>query len=124
MNYSSRLLPVMLAVVAACAPAATRGTGASESAPGILRVTNYAREAVQVFLTTASGDTFLRLIQPGASESFHLPGTSPGEVVHLKAKTTSGREYTPREGITLGDATCARNFGAPSATLACEWILP
>ncbi|HMH25298.1 MAG TPA: hypothetical protein VK542_01795, partial [Gemmatimonadaceae bacterium] len=102
----------------------TRGTGANESASGILRVTNYAREAVQVFLTTASEDTYLRLIQPGASESFHLPGTSPGEVVHLKGKTTSGREYTPRAEITLGAATCPRNFGAPSATLGCEWILP
>ena len=107
---------------AASATASTTITSASTPAEGILRVTNYARESVQIFLTATSGDTFLRLIQPGASESFHVPGTSPGDVVHLKAKTVSGREYIAKEGITLGDTNCARRFGAPP--LRCEWQLP
>ena len=125
MYYSSRLLPIMMIVVAACASASSASTGASAPAEGIVRVTNYARESVSLFLATTSGDTFLRLIYPGHSESFGVPGASPGDVVHLKAKTAKGLEYVPREGITitLGNGACARQYDVLPKS-GCEWILP
>ena len=99
-------------------------TKKGSDAKGVLRVTNNTREAVQVFLTTPGGDTFLRQFQPGTSESLQVSGKAPGDTISLKAKTTSGREYTSGEPITLSAGTCARNYGAPPAVPGCEWTLP
>ena len=113
-------------------PSATSAVYGSEIVPvrkksddtGILRVTNHTREALQVFLTSASGDTYLRLIEPGASESLHVPGKVPGDTISLKAKTPRGSEYTTTQQITLSANSCTRNFGPPSAQPGCEWIVP
>ena len=78
------LLSLTIAVLAACATAtSTANPGVSATDAGTLRVTNYTRDAVQVFLFSPNGDTFLRLIQPGNSESFHVSGSHPGDVVQL-----------------------------------------
>ena len=91
---------------------------------GVLRITNNTDEAVQVFMTTPSGETFLRMVRPGNSEPVHVPGKSPGDTIALRAKTPSGREYTSRQSITLSANSCARNYGAPAAIPGCEWTLP
>ena len=122
MRTLNGLLVIAVAMVAACAPSSTLNKGSG--AEGILRVTNSTRESVQVFMTTQSGETFLRLVQPGNSESFHVPGKQPGDAISLLAKTQSGREYTSREAITLSANSCTRNYGAPPATPGCEWMLP
>lgn len=93
-------------------------------AGGVLRVTNNTNEAVQVFLSASSGDTFLRLIRPGDSEAFHLSGKAPGDAISLRAKTQSGREYASTQPITLSSNSCPRNNGAPPAVPGCEWTLP
>ena len=119
------LLPLTVAVLAACAtPTTTANPGVSASDVGTVRVTNYTRDAVQVFLVSPNGDTYLRLIQPGNSESFHVPGSRPGDVVQLKAKTSSLREYTSHETITLAGAGCAKSLDTQQKRSDCEWRLP
>ena len=126
MKLSKAILSFILPPLMACASASTTTTTTNSNTParGILRVTNYTREAMQVYKTVAGKDTYLRLIQPGNSESFQVEGTTPGQVIYLKATTPSGREYTSRDGITLGAGSCTRNYGAPPAKPGCEWTVP
>ena len=91
---------------------------------GILRVTNNTKETIQVFLTAAGGDTFLRLIQPETSDFFRVPGKRKGDTISLRAKTAGGREYTSGEPITLSASSCPRNYGSPPAVPGCEWTVP
>jgi hypothetical protein len=91
---------------------------------GVLRITNNTQEAIQVFLTTPNGDTFLRMVRAGNSEPVHVPGKSPGDTIALRAKTQSGREYTSRQSITLSANSCARNYGTSTAAPECEWTVP
>lgn len=65
-------LPLIVAALVACAPSAAPGSGTNAPARGVLRVTNYTREAVQVFQMAGGNESYLRLIGPGNSESFQL----------------------------------------------------
>ena len=91
---------------------------------GILRVTNNSREALQVFLASPGGDSFLREIQPQSSDFFRVPGRRQGDTISLRAKTSTGREYTSGQPITLGASSCAKNYGPPPAVPGCEWTVP
>ncbi|HJP86412.1 MAG TPA: hypothetical protein VJ852_10510 [Gemmatimonadaceae bacterium] len=144
MKYRDRITVMAAGIAAlgwACAvspPLPPQGTPAAPSAvygsmivpveknsdgTGVLRITNNTREAVQVFLTAPSGETFLRTVRAGNSEPVHVPGKAPGDTISLRAKTASGREYTSREPIALS-ASCARNYGAATPVPGCEWTLP
>jgi len=124
MKLSYSILSILVATLTACASTSTTPTNTNAPARGVLRVTNYTGEAVQVYQTVAGTDTYLRLVPPGNSETVQVDGTTPGQVIYLKARTQSGREYTSGNGITLGAGSCTRNYGPPPATPGCEWRVP
>ena len=118
-------LPIAIAVLTACATATTTtNSGASASPVGTLRVTNYTRGNVQVFLVGPNGDTYLRLVYAGNSESFPVPGSKPGDVVQLRATTPGVREYKSTEPITLAKGGCAQSLTMEQKRSDCEWRLP
>lgn len=125
MIVSRPLLPIAIAVLTACASApTTANSGVSASAVGTLRVTNYTRGNVQVFLVGPNGDTYLRLIYAGQSESFAVPGSKPGDVIQLRGTTPGVREYKSTEPITLANGGCAQSLTMNQKRSDCEWRLP
>ena len=119
------LLPIAVVVVTACATTTTTAnSGGSASAVGTLRVTNYTRDHLRVFLVRPNGDTYLRLVYAGNSEAFPVPGSKPGDVVQLRATTPGLREYRSSETITLAGGGCAQSLDMQQKRSDCEWRLP
>lgn len=103
---SVSLLVLVVAAVTACGPRQVEvrtAPATTTTAEQAVQITNNLSQAVNVYVTTASGgDIFLRQIPPNTVEKVPVQGVPSGSSVTFKAVTVDGsRTYQSRSlGLT------------------------
>src|SRR6266513_57601 len=90
-----------LFVVAACGPRRVEVRTAPTTANVSLQVSNDLPQAVNVYVTVAGSDTFLRQVPAKTAQSVPLPGLNPGTTVSFKAVTVDGTRTFTRNNVAL-----------------------
>jgi hypothetical protein len=98
-------LALMAVTVAACHRKVDTTTApAKEPPPGptyTLTVTNNLTKSVNVYVTNAGVDTFLRQVQPTATEQVPVKGIPGNTPVTLKATTSDGSSTYTKANVSL-----------------------
>jgi hypothetical protein len=66
-----------------------------------LRVTNNLTQAVNVYVTNAGSDIFLKQVAANSTEAMTVPGVPAGATVMLKATPVDGSRTYTRDNVTL-----------------------
>jgi hypothetical protein len=101
-----RFIPsiAILALVAACHPRAVEVRTApttSAQAQTSVQVKNGLNQAVNVYVTQAGTDMFLRQVPANSTSTVPVQGVSAGTSVTLKAVTVDGVRTFQRKNVTL-----------------------
>jgi hypothetical protein len=102
-----RLVLVTLALVlTACGPRQVEVRTAPPTGQIAVQVTNNLNQAVNVYVTSAGTDTFLRQVRANSAETVPIQGFTSGTTVTLKAVTIDGvHTYTRPNVVLSGTAT-------------------
>ena len=76
-------------------------TGAQPAADISIRFTNNLSQAVNLYVTTAGTDVFLKQVAASAVEVVPVHGLAAGSTVTLKARTVDGTRTYTRDHISL-----------------------
>jgi hypothetical protein len=97
------LLAAVLTISAtACGPRQVEvSTGAQPAADISIRFTNNLTQAVNLYVTTAGTDVFLKQVAASSVEVVPLRGITAGQVVTLKARTVDGTRTYSRDNVSL-----------------------
>jgi hypothetical protein len=95
-------LAVVVAATSACGPRQVEvTTGAQPAAVVSLRFTNNLTQAVNLYVTSAGTDIFLKQVAANTVEQVPVQGLAAGTTVTLKARTVDGTRTYTRDNITL-----------------------
>ncbi len=95
-------LALTLAATTACGPRQVEvTTGAQPAAEVTLAFTNNLTQAVNLYVTTAGTDVFLKQVAASSSEVVPVRGLVSGQTVTLKARTVDGTRTYTRPNIYL-----------------------
>ncbi|HZK79357.1 MAG TPA: hypothetical protein VFC35_10635 [Gemmatimonadaceae bacterium] len=93
---------VVAATTSACGPRQVEvTTGAQPVADVSVRFTNNLTQAVNLYVTNAATDIFLKQVAAGSVETVPVHGLAAGTVVTLKARTVDGTRTYTRDNINL-----------------------
>jgi hypothetical protein len=88
--------------VSACGPRQVEvTTGAQPAADIAIRLTNNLSQAVNLYVTSAGTDVFLKQVAANAVEVVPVKGINAGTTVTLKARTVDGTRTYTRDNIYL-----------------------
>src|SRR5438067_4873328 len=96
-----RFLLAILALTTACGPRRVEVRTAPTSSNQSLEVSNDLTQAVNVYVTVAGSDTFLRQVPAKTAQVVPLPGLNAGTTVSFKAVTVDGTRTFTRENVSL-----------------------
>jgi hypothetical protein len=98
-----RVLSASLALLlCACGPRQVEvSTGPQPAADVSIRFTNNLTQAVNLYVTSAGTDVFLKQVAPNAVELVPVRGLAAGTTVTLKARTVDGTRTYSRDNISL-----------------------
>ena len=105
LGRAAAALTLALAVAgpAACAPRQINVSSGPEPAAAGLAFTNNLRTAVNVYARAAGGgESFLRQVPAGATETLVVRNVAPGQRVSLRASPVDGARPYTREDVALG----------------------
>ena len=95
-------LALVVAATSACGPRQVEvTTGAQPAASVSLRFTNNLTQAVNLYVTSAGTDIFLKQVSANTVEQVPIQGLAAGTTVTLKARTVDGTRTYTRDNITL-----------------------
>jgi hypothetical protein len=77
-------------------------TGAQPAADVSIRLTNNLTQAVNLYVTSAGTDVFLKQVSANSVEVVPVRGISAGTTVTLKARTVDGTRTYTRDNVYLG----------------------
>src|SRR5215216_2355466 len=89
--------------MSACGPRQVEvTTGPAPAAADVsIRFTNNLTQAVNLYVTSAGTDVFLKQVAPGSVEVVPVRGIAAGTTVTLKARTVDGTRTYSRDNIYL-----------------------
>jgi len=91
-----------IAMLAACGPRQVEVRTAPPQATGLaIQVTNNLTQAVNVYITNAGTDTFLRQVPASTMLTVPVQGMSPGSTVTVKAVSVDGVHTYSRPNVVL-----------------------
>ncbi|HVF38612.1 MAG TPA: hypothetical protein VM939_01850 [Gemmatimonadaceae bacterium] len=102
-----RALTAALALVLATTTSACAGrqvevtTGPARAADVSIRFTNNLTQAVNLYVTSAGSDIFLKQVSSNSVESVPVLGINAGATVSLKARTVDGTRTYTRNNVSL-----------------------
>jgi len=92
----------MAVVLTACGPRQVEvTTGPAPAADVSIRLTNNLTQAVNLYVTSAGTDVFLKQVAAGSVEVVPVRGIAAGTTVTLKARTVDGTRTYTRDNIYL-----------------------
>jgi len=92
----------MAVVLTACGPRQVEvTTGPAPAADVSIRLTNNLTQAVNLYVTSAGTDVFLKQVAAGSVEVVPVRGIAAGTTVTLKARTVDGTRTYTRDSIYL-----------------------
>lgn len=95
-------LALIVAATSACGPRQVEvTTGAQPAADVTLRFTNNLTQAVNLYVTSAGTDVFLKQVSANTVEMVPIRGLAAGTAVTLKARTVDGTRTYTRDNISL-----------------------
>ncbi|HUQ47570.1 MAG TPA: hypothetical protein VM053_04920 [Gemmatimonadaceae bacterium] len=95
-------LALVVAATSACGPRQVEvTTGAQPAADVSLRFTNNLSQAVNLYVTSAGTDVFLKQVASNTVEQVPVRGLAAGTTVTLKARTVDGTRTYTRDNIVL-----------------------
>ena len=95
-------LALVVAATSACGPRQVEvTTGAQPAADVSLRFTNNLTQAVNLYVTSAGTDIFLKQVAANTVETVPIHGLAAGVTVTLKARTVDGTRTYTRDNISL-----------------------
>ena len=98
-------LALVVAATSACGPRQVEvTTGAQPAAEVSLRFTNNLTQAVNLYVTSAGTDIFLKQVAANTVEQVPIKGLAAGTTVTLKARTVDGTRTYTRDNITLASS--------------------
>ena len=98
-------LALVVAATSACGPRQVEvTTGAQPAADVSLRFTNNLTQAVNLYVTSAGTDIFLKQVSANTVEQVPIHGLAAGTTVTLKARTVDGTRTYTRDNITLASS--------------------
>jgi hypothetical protein len=98
-------LALVIAATSACGPRQVEvTTGAQPAADVSLRFTNNLTQAVNLYVTSAGTDIFLKQVSANTVEQVPIHGLAAGTMVTLKARTVDGTRTYTRDNITLASS--------------------
>lgn len=93
---------LVVGAVVACSPRTVEvRTAPNQPAAVSLQVNNNLEQAVNVYITLAGTDTFLRQVGPRSSATIPVQGFAPGSTVSLHATTIDGTKTYTRKDVVL-----------------------
>ena len=93
----------LLLATTACGPRQVEvTTGAQPAADVSIRLTNNLTQAVNVYVTSAGSDVFLKQVAANSVEIVPVRGLSAGTTATLKARTVDGTRTYTRDNVYLG----------------------
>jgi hypothetical protein len=102
MNARTLLVAISLVAVTACSPRQVDvRTAPTTQAQVSVQVNNTLTQAVNVYVTSAGTDTFLKQVGAKSSATIPVQGFAPGTTVSLKAVTLDGVKTYARDNVTL-----------------------
>ena len=98
-------LALVVAATSACGPRQVEvTTGAQPAADVSLRFTNNLTQAVNLYVTSAGTDIFLKQVAANTVEMVPIHGLAAGTTVTLKARTVDGTRTYTRDNIVLASS--------------------
>ncbi len=98
-------LALVVAATSACGPRQVEvTTGAQPAADVTLRFTNNLTQAVNLYVTSAGTDVFLKQVSANTVEMVPIRGLAAGTAVTLKARTVDGTRTYTRDNISLASS--------------------
>lgn len=98
-------LALVVAATSACGPRQVEvTTGAQPAADVTLRFTNNLTQAVNLYVTSAGTDIFVKQVAASTVEMVPIHGLAAGTTVTLKAKTVDGTRTYTRDNIVLASS--------------------
>jgi hypothetical protein len=98
-------LALVVAATSACGPRQVEvTTGAQPAADVTLRFTNNLTQAVNLYVTNAGTDVFVKQVASNTVEMVPIHGIASGTTVTLKARTVDGTRTYTRDNITLSSS--------------------
>ncbi len=105
MKILSASLALVVAATSACGPRQVEvTTGAQPAADVSLRFTNNLTQAVNLYVTNAGTDIFLKQVAASTVEQVPIHGLASGTTVTLKARTVDGTRTYTRDNIVLASS--------------------
>lgn len=96
----------LVAGFAACGPRKIEVRSAPAATADVnLRVTNNHSQAVNVYVTSAGNDIFVRQLAAGATETLPVRGVAIGSTVTLKATSVDASRTWSKPNVVLGAST-------------------
>lgn len=96
---------VVAATTSACGPRQVEvTTGAQPAADVSIRFTNNLTQAVNLYVTSAGTDIFLKQVAANGVEMVPVHGLAAGTTVTLKARTVDGTRTYTRDNIVLASS--------------------
>ena len=93
---------VMAVTASACGPRQVEvTTGPQPAADVSIRFTNNLTQAVNLYVTSAGTDVFLKQVAASGVENVPVHGIAAGTAVTLKARTVDGTRTYTRDNISL-----------------------
>lgn len=105
-----RLIIASLAFAVAASTSACAGrqvevtTGPEPVSEVTVRLTNNLTQGVNLYLTSAGTDVFLKQVAAGSVELVPVRGLTAGSLVTLKARTVDGTRTYTRENVSLSSS--------------------
>jgi hypothetical protein len=100
------LVAALALAAAACGPRAVEvRSSPSATAQVALRVTNNHSQAVNVYVTSAGNDIFVRQLAAGATETVPVAGVAVGSTVTLKATAVDASRTWSKPNVVLSSTT-------------------
>ena len=98
-------LALVVAATSACGPRQVEvTTGAQPAADVSLRFTNNLTQAVNLYVTSAGTDIFLKQVAANTVEMVPIHGLAAGTTVTFKARTVDGTRTYTRDNIVLASS--------------------
>lgn len=98
-------LALIVAATSACGPRQVEvTTGAQPAADVSLRFTNNLTQAVNLYVTNAGTDIFIKQVSANTVEQVPIRGLAAGTTVTLKARTVDGTRTYTRDNIVLASS--------------------
>ena len=96
----------LVAGAAACGPRKIEVRSAPAAPADVnLRVTNNFSQAVNVYVTSAGNDIFVRQLSAGATETLPVRGVAIGSTVTLKATSVDASRTWSKPNVVLASTT-------------------